>query len=119
MLVSVTFNLLRSCFFRLTSRGIVADGVHGVHAEEGSSRAGDGSTSGLLGTLPDDLGEVAILFKVATGVLLAVVLEVLHFTIVPLSSDAAGGSLGLATKVTAVSVRSKVLASTVAVSVML
>ena len=119
MLVSITLYLLLLNFSRLTSRGIVADSVHGVHAEEGSSRARDGSTSSLLGTLPDELGEVAIIFKVATGVLLAVVLEFLHFIVVPLNSDAAGGSLALATKVTTATVRSKVLASTVQVSVML
>lgn len=119
MLVSITLYLVLLGFFRLTSRGIVADSVHGVHAEKGSSRAGDGSTSALLSTLPDDLAEVAKRFKAATGVLLAVVLEVLHFTVVPLNSDAAGGSLALAAKVAAATVRSKVLASTVQVSVML
>lgn len=115
MLVLLIFYLLLLCFFRLTSRAVVADGVHGVHAEKCSSWAGDGSTSGLLGILPDELGEVAIFLKIATGVLFAVVLEVLHFTVVPLNSDAAGGSLALATKVAAATVRSKVLASTIAV----
>ena len=63
--------------------------------------------------LPDKLGEVSVGGKVATRLLLAIVLEVLHFAVVPLSGDTAGGSLALAAEVVAAAVRSKVLTGTI------
>jgi hypothetical protein len=98
---------------KVTRRAVVADGVPGLHSEDGTSLALDSSAADLLGVLPDDLGEVTEGTEGKAGGRVGGAVdavEAAHLSVVPLVGDSTGGRLnGFVVNISSRAPRSQVL----------